>query len=84
LYGISVGIGFPLLNTLAYRLTEPARWHASTATFFLGCDLGWALGSYVWGVVIDWHGFTLALFLAGVTMIISCAGAVLTLWRKPV
>lgn len=84
LYGISVGIGFPLLNTLAYRLTEPARWHASTATFFLGCDLGWALGSYVWGVVIDWRGFTLALFLAGVTMIVSCAGAVLTLWRKPV
>lgn len=84
LYGISVGIGFPLLNTLAYRLTEPARWHASTATFFLGCDLGWALGSYVWGVVIDWHGFTLALFLAGVTMIISCAGAVFTLWRKTV
>jgi len=84
LYGISVGIGFPLLNTLAYRLTESSRWHASTATFFLGCDVGWAAGSYVWGVVIDWRGFSLALFLAGVTMIISCVGAVFSLWRKTV
>lgn len=82
LYGISLGIGFPLLNTLAYRMTHPSRWHASTATFFLGCDLGWAAGSYLWGTIIDWRGFTAALLASGVLMLFTSALAVRFLYGK--
>lgn len=79
LYGISIGLGFPLLNTLAYRLTPNSRWHASTATFFLGCDIGWASGSYAWGCVIDALGFTAALFASGLLMTITAGTAARTL-----
>ncbi|MBE6428530.1 MAG: MFS transporter [Planctomycetaceae bacterium] len=78
-YGISIGLGFPLLNTLAYRLTPSHRWHASTATFFLGCDIGWAAGSYAWGCVIDAFGFTAALLASGLLVGVTAGTAVKTL-----
>lgn len=83
LYGISVGLGFPLLNTMAYRLTAPSRWHASTATFFLGCDIGWASGSYAWGVVIDAFGFTCALSASGLLVFFTALCAAAALWKQP-
>ena len=82
LYGISVGLGFPFLNTMAYRLTTPSRWHASTATFFLGCDIGWASGSYAWGVVIDEFGFTCALSASGLLVFITALSAAAVLWKQ--
>ncbi len=74
LYGTCIGINFPILNTLAYRMTPSSRWHATTATFFLGCDIGWALGSYSWGVIIDHFGFATALFSAGIVILLAAVG----------
>ena len=81
-YGISVGLGFPLLNTMAYRLTPSTRWHASTATFFLGCDIGWASGSYAWGVVIDAFGFTCALSASGLLVLFTALCGAAVLWKE--
>ncbi|MDO4629581.1 MAG: MFS transporter [Planctomycetia bacterium] len=81
LYGICIGINFPILNTLAYRMTPSSRWHATTATFFLGCDIGWAIGSYSWGVIIDHFGFSTALFSAGMVIILA-SGVVFSILRR--
>jgi len=79
LYGLSVGIGMPLLNTAAIKRSNPARWGAANATYYLSGDIAIALGTIFWGLIISRYTF-LGAFYGGITcMLVSIIIGVFTL-----
>jgi MFS family permease len=65
LYGYCVGMMFPLLISFAVRRAPSGRVGAASATLYLFSDSGFAIGSCVWGFVIDSAGGYTARFLGG-------------------
>lgn len=68
-FGIGVGIVFPLLNTLSIKRSSPKRRGAATATFALGTDSGFALGTLLWGFVGDCWGYQIS--IEGVLIVLT-------------
>lgn len=56
-FGLSMGISFPLLNSVCVKCTVSERWGAASAQFLLMNDLGVGVGALIWGVAIDAVGF---------------------------
>ncbi len=68
LFGISMGIAFPLFNTVAVRCSPMDRRGAATALYLLANDIGVGIGAVIGGFIIDACGYTVA-FWEGAVMI---------------
>lgn len=75
--GVMLGIGFPLVFSVAVKATAPERWGAANALVSLAYDIGMAVGAVAWGVVRDWFGFRAVLICAGA----MCLAAIMVAWR---
>lgn len=73
LFGLSMGLAFPLYNTVAVRSSPTERRGAASALYLLANDVGIGIGAVIWGSVIDAIGYVPA-FWGGVAML---AGAYL-------
>ncbi|HWK21498.1 MAG TPA: MFS transporter [Ureibacillus sp.] len=71
---ICMGLGFGNFNsaaqTIAVKNADPSRLGTATATYFMFIDLGFGLGPYILGYVIEGVGFRL------LYMVASCIGLV--------
>lgn len=65
----------PTYNSLALKLSPKHRSGAASATYWLGFDLGMAIGQIVFGMIIDTNGgnnYSLSFLVAGVYLFIFC------------
>lgn len=69
-FGISMGLSFPLFNTVAVRCSPIDRRGAATALYLLANDLGVGIGAVIAGEVIDVVGYA-ASFWGGAAMMIA-------------
>lgn len=60
-YGICLGIGLPLHQSIAVKGTPPDRWGAGNALFLLANDIGIGVASMIWGMLNDAFGFPVSL-----------------------
>ena len=74
LFGLSMGLAFPLYNTVAVRCSPTERRGAASALYLLANDVGIGIGAVIWGAVIDAVGYTVS-FWGGAAML-ACAYAV--------
>ncbi len=74
-FGLFIGLGMPLNQTMAVKLTPPERWGAANALFLLGIDISGAVFSVIWGFLIESHGYPLAfagcLFLQVIAFVVA-------------
>lgn len=56
-FGVSMGLAFPLLNSVCVKNTVPERWGAASGFFGLANDVGIGVGALIWGAVADITGF---------------------------
>lgn len=68
LFGLSMGLSFPLFNTVAVKCAPIERRGAASAMYGLANDLGIGIGAVIWGAVIDVFGYTVS-FLGGAAML---------------
>ena len=71
LFGLSMGLSFPLFNTVAVKCAPIERRGAASALYGLANDLGIGFGAVLWGAVIDVVGYTTS-FWGGAAML-ACA-----------
>lgn len=76
-FGICMGLGIPVNQTIAVKMTPPERWGAANALFMLGVDVSNALASVAWGFLIQSLGYAAALIGCCVMLILSFAAALL-------
>lgn len=74
LFGLSMGLSFPLFNTVAVKCAPTERRGAASALYGLSNDMGIGLGSVLWGTVIDSAGYTFA-FWGGAVMLAAAFAA---------
>lgn len=67
-YGVGYGTIQPIMNTIVIKFSPAARRGAANATYYATMDIGFGLGSFVWGGVSQVAGFT-AVFLFGAVLI---------------
>lgn len=70
LFGLSMGLAYPLFNTVAVKCAPTERRGAASALYGLANDVGIGVGSVAWGAVIDSSGYTIA-FWGGATMLVA-------------
>lgn len=76
-FGICMGLGIPVNQTMAVKLTPPERWGAANGLFLLGVDLSNAVASVAWGFLIQSLGYTAALIGCIIMLALSFAAAAL-------
>lgn len=81
LFGLSMGLVFPILNTVCVKNTVPERWGSASAMFGLTNDLGIGLGALMWGAVADVTGFVPVMY-GGCIMFVFAYIAALVLFPK--
>lgn len=68
----------PTYNALALKLSPAGRSGAASATYWLGFDLGMAVGQIVFGMIIDTNGgdsYGLSFLVAGLYLLVFCVGS---------
>ena len=60
-YGLSLGMALPINQTVAVRLSPPARWGAANGLYMLGNDVSIGLASLVWGFLAPACGYTVTI-----------------------
>ena len=76
----------PMYNSLSLKLSPKSRSGAASATYWLGFDLGMAIGQVVFGMIIDTNGgdnYGLSFLVAGLYLAVFCAASFLALRRFP-
>lgn len=81
LFGLSMGLCFPLCNTVAVRCSPIDRRGAATALYLLANDIGVGIGAVIAGMVIDMVGYT-AGFWGGALMLVLAFGAALLVFPR--
>ncbi|MDF2510732.1 MAG: arabinose transporter permease [Herbinix sp.] len=56
-YGVGYGTVQPILNAIVIKLSPPERRGAATATYYATLDIGFGIGSFVWGAISQAAGF---------------------------
>lgn len=64
LYGVGFGSVQPIFNAMVLKLSPDNRRGAANATYYATMDLGFGLGSFIWGSVSQYYGFG-AVFYTG-------------------
>ena len=75
LFGLSMGLAFPLFNTVCVKCAPTERRGAASALYGLANDMGIGLGSVFWGAVIDWIGYTPTFWGGALVLALSYAVA---------
>lgn len=70
-FGISMGLAFPLLNSVCVKNTAPERWGAASALYGLANDAGIGIGALIWGAVIDVIGYEPVMYCGAVTLALA-------------
>ena len=76
----------PMYNSLSLKLSPKSRSGAASATYWLGFDLGMAIGQVVFGIIIDTNGgdnYGLSFLVAGVYLLAFCAVSFFVLRKFP-
>lgn len=81
LYGLSLGVIQPALNTSALRGVPADRRGAAIATFMFGFDGGIGIGATVWGIVIGYSSYNTMMSIAGMIML-AVTIAFIVVWCK--
>ncbi len=71
LFGLSMGLAFPLYNTVCVRCAPTERRGAASALYGLANDMGIGLGSVFWGAVIDATGYAFVFWGGAVVLAIT-------------
>ena len=82
LFGLSMGLAFPLFNTVAVKCAPPERRGAASALYGLANDMGIGLGSVMWGAVIDSAGYSFAFWGAAAMLVAAYVVAAFAFPRK--
>lgn len=77
LFGISMGLSFPLFNTVAVKCSPVERRGAASALYGLANDVGIGVGAVIWGAVIDAVGYTVSFWGGAAMMALTFAVAAL-------
>lgn len=70
-YGVGFGTLQPLMNTIVIRLSPTERLGAANATYYATLDIGFGMGSFMWGAVSQISGFTAVFISCAVCAILS-------------
>lgn len=68
--GFGYGAALAVLNGIALRRCAPNRRGAAIATYSMGLDIGFAIGSLLWGIVIQHLGYEWTFLLAGLNALL--------------
>ncbi len=68
-FGVTMGIGMPVNQSMAVKMSPPARWGAANALYQLGLDVAIGVSSMFWGFFSDYFSF--AVSLVGVMVLIA-------------
>lgn len=83
-FGICMGLGTPVNQAIAVKMSPPDRWGAANAMVFLGMDLSNGAASLVWGIMIEHAGFLVALLGCVVMLALSFVFACMLYGRETV
>lgn len=83
LLGVFNAMLMPMFNAMAMKLAPPGRSGSASSTYWLGFDVGMALGMLFFGAVIDRGGFRTVFFLCAGFMLLFGAVAIPALRRFP-
>ncbi len=81
-FGIFMGLGLPVNQTIAVKLTPPDRWGAANALFMLGVDISGAISSVIWGFLIESQGYPVAFVGCILLQLVAFAVAFLVYPKK--
>lgn len=81
-FGICMGLGIPVNQAMAVKLTPPERWGAANGLFLLGMDISSGAASVAWGFLIQNLGYTAALIGCIIMLALSFAAAALLYPRE--
>lgn len=81
-FGLSMGLAFPLFNTVAVKCAPTERRGAASALYGLANDVGIGVGSLAWGAVIDAVGHTVAFWGGAGIMVLTFVVGALVFPRK--
>lgn len=70
-YGVGYGTVQPIVNAVVIKLCPPERRGAANATYYATLDIGFGLGSFVWGLVSQMYGFTAVFLICAVCIALS-------------
>ena len=63
-YGVCLGVGLSINQSIAVKNTPPDRWGAGNGLFLLCNDFGIGAAGFLWGVTNDAFGFGVTIVLA--------------------
>ena len=74
-FGVCMGLGMPVCQTISVKGTPPERWGAANALFLLSQDVGICLAVIIWGAINDAFGFQASLVGCLICVAISYVSA---------
>ena len=81
-FGVSMGLAFPLLNSVCVKNTVPERWGAASGFFGLANDIGIGVGALIWGAVADITGFVPVMYCGAAMLALAYALAFVVFPRE--
>ena len=81
--GISGAVLQPLFNAISLKKAPASRSGAASATYWLGFDIGMAIGPTVFGVVVDAAGYAQSFVVGAACMALFVLVAILTIRKYP-
>ena len=82
--GIASGITAPVLQTTVVRMCPDSRRGAAMSTYMFTLDIGIAIGSYIWGVLVDNYNYSVMYAGCIICICIAIALAIILLRKvKP-
>ena len=61
-YGVCLGVSMPVAQSVAVKSSPSHRWGATNALFLFMMDVGFGLGTALWGTLNDAFGFPVTLW----------------------
>ena len=85
LLGVFNAMLTPMFNAMAMKLAPESRSGSASSTYWLGFDVGMAIGMLFFGMLIDWGGYPAAfLFAAGFMLLFGILALFLLRGRPPI
>jgi len=81
-YGVGYGTVQPILNAIVVKLSPPERRGAANATLYATFDIGFGIGSFVWGAVSQFAGFKVVFLGCAFCIVLSVLAYFLFLHRS--
>ena len=82
LNGFGTGIYNAVLDSAAISKTVPERYGIASSTMLIGIDLGFIVGSALWGIAADIFGYKMLFLLATILLVVSAVASVWAVERN--